>query len=66
VPVAEPFRQPAPFAAMLGDIEHRVDDLEIGDPHVAPRHRQQRTDQLILVFGQLHHPMNLPETASLE
>jgi hypothetical protein len=66
VPVAEALRQRTPLAAVLGDIEHRVDDLEIGDPHVPPLHRHQRADHFILVFRQLHHPMSLPEITSLE
>jgi hypothetical protein len=66
VPVAEPRRQRAPFAAVLRHVEHRVDDLEIGDPHVAALHRHQRADHFILVFAQPHHAMSLAETTSLE
>ena len=66
VPVAEPLRQGAPFAAVLGDIEHRVDDIKIGEPHVPPLHGQQRAEHFILVFAQPHHAMSLPETPSLE
>jgi hypothetical protein len=65
VPVAEPLRQGAPFAAVLGDIEHRVDDIEIGDPHVPSLDRHQRADHFMLVFGQPHHAMSLPEITPL-
>jgi hypothetical protein len=66
VPVAEALRQRAPLAAVLGDIEHRVDDIEIGDPHVPSLHRQQRSDHFILVFCQPHHAMSLPRILSPE
>jgi adenylate cyclase len=50
VPVAETLRQRPPLAAVLRHIEDGVDDLEIADPHVAPLHRQQRTDHLMRQF----------------
>jgi hypothetical protein len=61
VPVAKPLWQRPPFAAILGDEENRIDDIEIGDPHVAPLHGQQRADHFILVFGQAHHARSLHE-----
>ena len=35
VPVAEPLGEATPFAALLGDIQNRVQDLQIVECHVA-------------------------------
>ena len=36
VPRAESSRQSAPLAALFGNIEQRVEKLQVGHPHVAP------------------------------
>jgi hypothetical protein len=47
----------------LRHVEHGVDDIEVGDPHVPPVHGHQRADHFILVFGQPHHATSLHEAA---
>ena len=41
VPVAEPLGQTAPFAALLGHIQDRVQHPQIGQAHIAALNRQQ-------------------------
>jgi len=54
VPIAEPFRQPAPFAAVFGHEKDRVEHLQIRKHHVPPLPREQRGDLFILSLGQFH------------
>lgn len=54
VPIAEFLRQAAPFAAVLGDIEQRVEQLPVVDLHVAALHREERRQQSILRISQFH------------
>ena len=56
VPVAEPFRQAAPFAALLGDVQNGVQHPLIGDGHGAALRRQTVLDLAILCFGNFHPP----------
>jgi hypothetical protein len=54
VPVAEPLGQAPPLAAMLGHVEDRVENLEIGQADVASLHRHAVGDALVLGFGDFH------------
>ncbi len=54
VPVAEPGRQPAPLAAVLGHIQDRVQNLEVRDADVAALHRQVRSYAFVLRFCDFH------------
>ena len=55
VPVSEPRRQRPPFAAVFGDIEHRIDHRQVGDPHIAALDWQIWADQIVLCFAYLIH-----------
>ena len=54
VPVAEPLGQTAPFAALLGHIQNRIQHPQIRVPHVAALDRQTVFDQAVLRFGDFH------------
>ena len=54
VPIAKAFRQASPFAAVLGDVEDRVDDLQVGDADVASLHRKKWLDSSKLRGIDLH------------
>jgi len=54
VPVAEPLRQPAPLAAVLGYIQQRVEKLHIRQRNVAPLPGEAGRDAMVLRLGDLH------------
>ena len=54
VPVAETLGKSAPFAALLGDIENRVQHREIGQAHVAALTGKTGLDATILRLGNLY------------
>ena len=54
VPAAETLRQTTPFTALLSDVQHRIQHLQIVQTHVAALHRQRILDPLILRFRDLH------------
>ena len=54
VPVAESPGQTAPFAALLGNVQERVQHPQIGQAHVAALGRQTVLDQAVLRFGNFH------------
>ena len=60
VPVAEPLRQAAPLAALLGHVEDRVDDLQVRHLDVPPLLWKQWGDPLELRFGDFHAVDNPP------
>jgi hypothetical protein len=41
MPAAETLRQTASFAALLSDIQHRVQHLEVAQTHIPTLHRQR-------------------------
>ena len=59
VPAAETFRQTAPFAALLSNIQNRVQHLQIAQTHIPTLHRQRILDPLILRFCDLHLVLRL-------
>ena len=61
VPAAETLRQTAPFAALLRDIQHRVQHLQVAQTHIPTLHRQRILDPLILRFCNLHLAFRLTE-----
>jgi len=54
VPVAEPLGQTAPFAALLGHIQDRVQHPQIGQAHIAALNRQAVLDPAVLRFVDFH------------
>ena len=54
VPIAESLGQPAPFAALLGNKQDRVQHPQIGQAHIAALSRQTMLDQAVLRFGDFH------------
>ena len=54
VPVAEAFRQAAPIAAVLDDVEDGVDHLEVGDLDVSALLGEERGDALELLSCDFH------------
>ncbi len=54
MPVTEAFRQAAPFAALLGDIQHGVQNREVRQAHIAALAGQDRLDAAVLLLGDLH------------
>src|SRR5208282_4905458 len=54
VPGAEALRQSAPLAAMLGDEQQRIEELQVGDPNIAALARQRSLDTAKLLLGDLH------------
>ena len=59
VPAAETLRQTAPFAALLSNIQNRVQHLQIAQTHIPTLHRQRILDPLILLFCDLHPVLRL-------
>src|SRR3974390_1066116 len=54
MPGTETLRQSAPLAAVLSDIEQRVEELQIGDPYVTALTGKTGGNTLILLLGDLH------------
>jgi hypothetical protein len=50
-PVPKPFWQPVPFAAVLGDIPNRIQDLKVRQADVSTLARQTVLDLAMLRFG---------------
>src|ERR1035438_42808 len=58
VPVAKTLGKSAPFAALLGDIQNRVEHREIGQAHVAALTGKTGLDAVVLRLGNLHEKEN--------
>lgn len=54
MPIAKPLRQSAPFAAVLGHVENRIDDREILVRDVAALARQEQFDSSKLFGADFH------------
>jgi len=54
VPIAKPLGQTAPFAALFGDVQDRVQHPQIGQAYVAALNRQTVLDQAVLRIGDFH------------
>ena len=54
VPVAKPAGQPSPLAPLLGDIQHGVQHLKVGQPHVATLNREDWSYAFVLSFCNFH------------
>ena len=63
VPVAEPFGQTAPLAAVLGDVQDGVDHLQVTQADVAALHRQAVIN-LGELLGRDFHARSLPASTS--
>jgi hypothetical protein len=61
VPAAESLRKTPPFASLLGNIQYRVQHLQVAQLHVSTLHRQRILNSLILRFGNLHLALKLTE-----
>ena len=64
VPGAETLGQSAPFAALLGDEEQGVEELQVGHFHIAALPRQAGLDAMELRFADLHL-LTIPQTIHL-
>ena len=54
VPVPKPLGEAAPFAALLGDVQDRIEDVQIVERHVAALGGQAALDVTILSLGEFH------------
>ena len=52
---SEPLRQGAPLAAVLREVQDRVDEDDVGNPHVPPLNRQEGADFGVLFCRDLFH-----------
>src|ERR1035441_4061740 len=59
VPVAETLGKSAPFAALLGDIQDRVQHREIAQAHIAALTGKTGLDATVLSLGNLHESQNI-------
>ena len=57
MPVAESGRQPPPLTALIGDIQDRVEYLQVRQFDVAALNGQDRCDAFVLSFCNLHAGM---------
>jgi len=60
MPGAEPLWQAPPLAAVLGDVEHGIEKLQVRYPDIASLYRQTVLDPGILLFTDLHPPQFTP------
>jgi hypothetical protein len=60
VPGSKMLGEPPPFAALFGDIQNGIEDLKVGESHIAALNREAMGDLLVLGFADFH-PRNLPE-----
>ena len=60
-PIAEPLRQRAPLAAVLQDVQDRVDEVDGRNPHVPALNREQRADFGVLFCCGLFHDCVPPD-----
>ena len=61
VPVPKAPRQPSPLAPLLGDVQARVEHLQIGHADIATLSRETGRDACVLRFGELH-PGTIPRS----
>ena len=54
-PFSEALRQGAPLAAVLQDVNDRVDEVDVGNPHVSALNRQKGADFGVLFCRGLFH-----------
>ena len=69
MPVADARRQPLPFARALGDVQHGVEHLQVGQFDVAALNARDRRDAFVLSLCNLHSFTGRPpvlETARTE
>ena len=64
VPFAEPWRQGAPFAAILGNKEDGIDDSQVRNPHMSTLNWQVGLDQRILRICYLIHNKYLAQRST--
>ncbi len=61
MPGAKAGRQPAPFAALLGNRQDGVEHLAIGEADITARHREMRRDLVVLSLREFH-TARIPES----
>ena len=54
VPFAKPPRQPAPLAAVFGDIQDGIQHLQIRETDIASLHGEVGRNACVLRFGEFH------------
>ena len=55
LPFSEPLRHRAPFAAVLQDVQDRIDESDVGNPHVPALNRREGADFGVLFCRDLFH-----------
>lgn len=55
MPVSKALWQAAPFAAMLGNVQDSVENLQVGKTDIATLTRHAVLDLVVLGFGDFHH-----------
>ena len=60
VPVAKALWKTAPLAAMFGNVQDGIENLQVRKAYIAPLPRQTTLDLLILSFGDFH-TRSIPE-----
>ena len=60
MPVAKALRETAPLAAMFGNVQDGIENLQVRKAYIAPLPRQTTLDLLILRFGDFHN-RSIPE-----
>ena len=59
MPIVLSGRQPPPLATVLGDIQNRVEHLQVGQFDVAALNGQDRCNAFVLIFCNLHAGMTI-------
>ena len=60
VPGSKMFREAPPFAALFGDIQNGIENLKVGESHIAPLNREAMGDLFVLGFADFHERI-IPE-----
>ena len=64
MPISEAFRQSAPLAAVLGDIEQRIQQLQVVQLHIAALAGKAGSNTLKLHFSDLHAGQHITKLRS--
>ena len=60
VPGSKMFREAPPFAALFGDIQNGIENLKVGESHIAALNREAMGDLFVLGFADFHERI-IPE-----
>ena len=62
MPGSEMLGEPPPLAPLFGDIQDGIEDLRVGESHIAAMNREAMNDVLVLGFAYFHEQI-IPEYA---